>query len=741
MPITLQVSSGGFRQVTARSGKRYIASDSTGTVIVADNALGDVADLLNAGFSIYSAAATVVATKTRGAADYDVFLPFSPAVCAISGITTGGVATVSSVISGALVPGMFLHCNGIAVGTVIISQITGGGGGAGTYQVSPNPGSAVGAVSPVFADAATFGAGYNGKALPTLTFSRSFDLTALAAGGSFVNGQYFGNYNNFANQIASYEYDPTDGRYKYRSQGGTQITSALNGGSFTANRQLTAGAGWTLTNTTSAVNATGIDGAANSATTLTASAANGTATIALTQGSVLGTFSAFIKASKITGRLWMTRDGGTNWTDVTAGINSANWTRVSIVTTQTNPTVGFKIENNADAFIIDSANATDVAGLTLPLLTRSADVRASTLSYSGLLPSLPAGRRYALGMKIKMAADWLGASSQPQVSLYPAGSAVTTNGYNFRVDTTGTPGIQSWSASSLQLNYNGAMSAALQWSGKRSVLQAGNMVPGIEYLVEFAFGNGQIIAAVNNQPVYSIDSFGLIKLDPVATLDRIDFTGSCSFADFYLREIRGANVIIWGDSYATEVNTLPNQVRALFPWDEYTVHSRGNAGYGWTSSAGGQLTSSVFSTQVVPYLNSRANSNYLVIWAGQNDLAAGATAAAALASLQTTLTAALTAASAAGVKIDRVIAVSVLPRSSGFSNGMTQATFLTASQLFNSGLSSITGITTVIDLGSVPEFDNANWVSNTGGTWNMDGVHLSPQGFSIVATMIASALR
>ena len=51
MPITLQSPSGVYKPVVGRSGARYTPASSTGVVTVADNALGDVADLVGAGFT------------------------------------------------------------------------------------------------------------------------------------------------------------------------------------------------------------------------------------------------------------------------------------------------------------------------------------------------------------------------------------------------------------------------------------------------------------------------------------------------------------------------------------------------------------------------------------------------------------------------------------------------------------------------------------------------------------------
>ena len=199
-----------------------------------------------------------------GPADYDLFIPFSPSLFSISGITTGGVMTVTVCDNTTSPPnvikqGMLLYGAGIPVGTIVVNQYTGSTGNTGTYQVSPNPGSAIGAVSTVFGDTFQIGSGVLSYNPPTVTFTRNADVDTLSYGGTYVNGIYYGNYSiSLTTNVAAFEFDPDVVRWKYKSTG--LITGNLVGGSGTANRQLTAAAGWTLTNCAGVVNATGVDG-------------------------------------------------------------------------------------------------------------------------------------------------------------------------------------------------------------------------------------------------------------------------------------------------------------------------------------------------------------------------------------------------------------------------------------------------------------------------------------------------
>lgn len=117
------------------------------------------------------------------------------------------------------------------------------------------------------------------------------------------------------------------------------------------NRDLTQSA-WTKSNTTAALDQTGIDGSANSASSLTASSANGTCLQSITTASAARVTTAYVKRITGSGTLEMTQDGGTTWTVITPA--GSSWERKGIpLQTVTNPQVGFRIATNGDAFGID----------------------------------------------------------------------------------------------------------------------------------------------------------------------------------------------------------------------------------------------------------------------------------------------------------------------------------------------------------------------------------------------------
>jgi hypothetical protein len=143
------------------------------------------------------------------------------------------------------------------------------------------------------------------------------------------------------------------------------------------NRDLT-NAAWTASSVTVAKTATGIDGVANSASTLTATAGNGTVLQAITLASSARFQSAWVKRRTGTGTINMTMDNGSTWTAITV---TSSWSRLSIPTqTLANPTVGFRIVTSGDAIDVDYVQnengtfATSSIATTTASVTRAADV-------------------------------------------------------------------------------------------------------------------------------------------------------------------------------------------------------------------------------------------------------------------------------------------------------------------------------------------------------------------------------
>jgi hypothetical protein len=153
------------------------------------------------------------------------------------------------------------------------------------------------------------------------------------------------------------------------------------------NRDLT-NVAWSKTNITAAKDQTGADGAATSASSLLATAANGTALQAITLASAAAFQSAYVKRLAGTGTVNMTMDNGATWTAITP---TANWTLLSIPTqTLANPTVGFRIVTSGDQIAVDFVqNENGTFGSSpIPTTTTAATRAADFISYVGTLATI-----------------------------------------------------------------------------------------------------------------------------------------------------------------------------------------------------------------------------------------------------------------------------------------------------------------------------------------------------------------
>jgi len=149
-------------------------------------------------------------------------------------------------------------------------------------------------------------------------------------------------------------------------------------------RDLSNAAWSTKTNITAAKTATGLDGIANTATTLTATAADATILQPISLTSAARCASAYVKRRAGSGTISFTQDGGSTWTDITAQINSSTWSRVQITATLSNPSTGFKISTSGDAIDVDCVQNEAGTFATSPIVTTTAAItrNASALSYA-----------------------------------------------------------------------------------------------------------------------------------------------------------------------------------------------------------------------------------------------------------------------------------------------------------------------------------------------------------------------
>ncbi len=136
---------------------------------------------------------------------------------------------------------------------------------------------------------------------------------------------------------------------------------------------------WTKTNVTAAKTATGIDGVANAASSLTASAANGTCIQTITLASGSRTASVYLKRITGTGNVQVSLDGST-WS--TVDLSSTEWRRIVLSGTVTNPVVGIRLATNGDAVAMDYAQVEDGGTVTTPILTTTASATRAVDSAS-----------------------------------------------------------------------------------------------------------------------------------------------------------------------------------------------------------------------------------------------------------------------------------------------------------------------------------------------------------------------
>ncbi len=140
---------------------------------------------------------------------------------------------------------------------------------------------------------------------------------------------------------------------------------------------------WVKSNMTAAKDQTGIDGVANGASSLLATAANATSLQTITTASAARMTSAFVKRLVGAGLVDMTTDGGTTWTpvipcDATTALGKPEC-RVSIpVQTVTNPTVGLRLQTSGDKIAVAAAQSEIGAPPSSPIFTTTANVTRNT---------------------------------------------------------------------------------------------------------------------------------------------------------------------------------------------------------------------------------------------------------------------------------------------------------------------------------------------------------------------------
>ena len=202
--------------------------------------------------------------------------------------------------------------------------------------------------------------------------------------------------------------------------------------------------------------ATGLDGIANTATTLTATAADAIILQPITLASADRCASAYVKRRTGTGSISFTQDGGSTWTDITSQINSSTWSRVEITATLANPSVGFKISTSGDAIDVDCVQNEAGAVATSPIVTTTAALTRNedSLTYqtSGNW-SDTVGTAYVEVEPLAYSGGAIGSATNGLLLSTSNSGATAFDGTNAANGPTGTPGT----SEKLALNWTGAV--------------------------------------------------------------------------------------------------------------------------------------------------------------------------------------------------------------------------------------------------------------------------------------------
>lgn len=180
-------------------------------------------------------------------------------------------------------------------------------------------------------------------------------------------------------------------------------------------------AAWVPTNVTPAKTATGIDGVANSASTLTATANGGTILQTLVAAASSRTYSAFVRRKTGTGTISIQQ--GATTLDITALINTRTYTRVALNASVLNVAFGFIFATSGDAIEVDFNQFEARTFATSPMAAAGAARNADVLTYTFAgNASTAAGTIYA-----DVCSEWATAPSSPIIVSFGAATPLYTN--------------------------------------------------------------------------------------------------------------------------------------------------------------------------------------------------------------------------------------------------------------------------------------------------------------------------
>ncbi len=264
-------------------------------------------------------------------------------------------------------------------------------------------------------------------------------------------------------------------------------------------------AAWsTKTNIAAAKTTTGLDGIANTATTLTAGAADAIILQPISLTSAARCASAYVKRRTGTGTISFTQDGGSTWTDITAQINSSTWSRVQITSTLANPSVGFKIGTSGDAIDVDCVQNEAGTAATSPIVTTTATLtrNADSLTYQTASNwSDTAGTAYIEVQPLSWVAGGAIGSATNGLLLSAANSGATaSDGTNTANGPAGSPSgreklAMRWGGGAMTVASGGVVGTAGTYDGGMGIASVGIAINSSTYCGPVAIYNYQMTDA------------------------------------------------------------------------------------------------------------------------------------------------------------------------------------------------------------------------------------------------------
>lgn len=238
-------------------------------------------------------------------------------------------------------------------------------------------------------------------------------------------------------------------------------------------RDLSNAAWSTKTNITANKTATGLDGIANAATTLTATASDAIILQPITLSSAARCASAYVKRRTGTGTISFTQDGGSSWTDITSQINSSAYSRVQITSTLANPSVGFKIGTSGDAIDVDCVQNEAGSVATSPIVTTTATVtrNADSLTYQTASNwSDTAGTAFVEVAPLAYSGGAIGSATNGLLLSTSNSGATAYDGTNSANGPSGTPGSSEklafrWGSSAMTVSSGGVIGTPGTYDG------------------------------------------------------------------------------------------------------------------------------------------------------------------------------------------------------------------------------------------------------------------------------------